>query len=514
DDFDAVGEGEVFLGDGAGGDAADGFAGAAAAAAARGFDPVFHLGDAELGAGLDLDFVFFVAGGGEGALAGTSAGHLGLDVGFCEGEAWWAAIDDAANGEAVGFAIAVVLKKSHPDSTVLFLYVNRPCIVIGRNQNPWLEVNHALVQRTVAPASFFTRLDQGSTSSKEKINIIRRRSGGGTVFHDLGNVNFSVICPPADFHRDKYTEMVVRATRKTNPRARINERHDIVLDPGPLLDTRDHPQLDDTHRTAFLYGEGPLVPRKVSGSAYKLTRQRALHHGTCLLSSPNISSISEYLHSPARPFLKARGVESVRSPISNIADGSNEGMKLTSSTFQHQIINAFIDMYGLKKIDASLFPESSASLTGSDSGRGCAFGTVDGDLLEIPEIAKGLQEIQSPEYLYGQTPQFILSTHPCEEDDRARPPLPNWFPRSGRVYMKIKSGVIISSKISSSERTSDTFSEQTAFDHVLKDKKVTDIDRFWDVLQHACAPGREDDTRQISAWLDLMLGKISDSTSD
>ncbi|KAL8992566.1 MAG: hypothetical protein Q9188_007559, partial [Gyalolechia gomerana] len=398
-----------------------------------------------------------------------------------------------------------LLQKSHPDSTVLFLYMNRPCIVIGRNQNPWLEVNHALVRRNVAPISFSAHLDQGSASFKEKIKIIRRRSGGGTVFHDLGNVNFSVICPPKDFHRDKYAEMVVRAIRKTNPRARVNERHDIVLDPGPLLSKRDHLQPYTTHQTAFAFGEGSLIPRKVSGSAYKLTRQRALHHGTCLLSSPNISSISEYLRSPARPFLKARGVESVRSPIANIIDPSQDAAKITTSTFQHQIINAFVDMYDLEMIKVSVFSEKSPWLTEVDSDGHCAFGVVDNDLLEIPDIAKGVQEIESPGYLYGQTPQFILSTHPCEEDDRVRPPLPDWFPSSARVYLKIKSGVIISTKISLSEHAGDASSEQIAFNQVLKDKKVIDMDHFWDVLGTACAPGREDGTRRVSAWLDLML---------
>ncbi|KAL8931355.1 MAG: hypothetical protein Q9211_007025 [Gyalolechia sp. 1 TL-2023] len=367
-----------------------------------------------------------------------------------------------------------LLQKSHPDSTVLLLYVNRPCIVIGRNQNPWLEVNHALVRRTVAPSSFSAQPDQGSTSFKEKIKIIRRRSGGGTVFHDLGNVNFSVIGPPANFHRDKYAEMVVRAIRETSPRARVNERHDIVLDPGPLLDRRDQPQPDDTHKTAFSFGGGSLVPRKVSGSAYKLTRQRALHHGTCLLSSPNISSISAYLQSPARPYLKAKGVESVRSPIANIIDGSKDATTLTTSTFQRQIINAFAEMYDLKTIKASAFSDKSPSWTEMDSGSRCAFGMVDEDLLEIPDIAKGVQEIEA------------------------------------RVYLKIKSGVIISSKISLSEHPDAASSEQTAFDHALKGNKVANIRTFWEIFGTVSTTGLEDDTRRISAWLDLMLGKESD----
>lgn len=287
-----------------------------------------------------------------------------------------------------------VLQKSHPDSTVLFLYVNKPCIVIGRNQNPWLEVNHELVRRTAAPTSFSANLDQGPTSIKEKIKVIRRRSGGGTVFHDLGNVNFSIICPSAEFHRDQYAEMIVRAIRKTNPRARVNERHDIVLDPGPLLDRKDHPELDDTYKTRYAFGEGSLAPRKISGSAYKLTRQRALHHGTCLLSSPNISSISTYLQSPARPFMKARGVESFRSPIANIVGANENPSTLTTSTFQHHVIDAFTEKHGLESITAPFSTETGAFLMEKDSKSQYSFGMVDDALLEIPEIAKGLQEIE------------------------------------------------------------------------------------------------------------------------
>lgn len=259
--------------------------------------------------------------------------------------------------------------KTRPDSTVLFLYVNDPCIVIGRNQNPWLEVNHALVRAR-------------ARQSKEEIKVIRRRSGGGTVFHDRGNVNFSVICPPEHFHRDKHAEMVVRAIRKSNLRARVNERHDIVLDPGPLLEMEDHPDPDDTHCTPYAFGDGSLEPRKVSGSAYKIAKGRALHHGTCLLASPNLSSISEYLRSPARPFLKARGVESVRSPVANILDQSDPKAGLDLSTLQHQIVEAFAEMYKLDKASLTPWAGSGLSVARLHEKEQCASGAVDERLVE------------------------------------------------------------------------------------------------------------------------------------
>lgn len=199
-----------------------------------------------------------------------------------------------------------LLQKTPPSSTVLFLYTNKPCIVIGRNQNPWLEVNLGLLTRP--------RAELGPVA------LVRRRSGGGTVFHDEGNVNYSVICPTDAFNRDKHAEMVVRALRTLGvDNAKVNERHDIVLEPTPA-----HP-------------EG-MKPFKVSGSAYKLTRLRSLHHGTCLLSSPNIKSIGQYLRSPAEPYIKARGVDSVSSPIANV--------NLANDQFEKAVVSEFSALYG------------------------------------------------------------------------------------------------------------------------------------------------------------------------
>lgn len=225
-----------------------------------------------------------------------------------------------------------LLQKTSPESAVLFLYVNRPSIIIGRNQNPWLEVNLALLKP----------LAQGQPETEPPglgaVDLVRRRSGGGTVFHDEGNVNWTIICPSAKFTRDKHAEMVVRALRSCGvDRARVNERHDIVLDQGQR---GTDPDADDTHRTPYQangkYGPTPL---KVSGSAYKLTRGRALHHGTCLLNSPNLHVIPHHLHSPAKPFITARGVESVSSPVGNILLDNEEFMRAV----QHQFATMYND---------------------------------------------------------------------------------------------------------------------------------------------------------------------------
>lgn len=226
-----------------------------------------------------------------------------------------------------------LLQKSSPESAILFLYVNRPSIIIGRNQNPWLEVNLALLN-----ASQKSDRDPSATALGT-VDLVRRRSGGGTVFHDDGNVNWTVISPSANFTRDKHAEMVVRALRSCGvDRARVNERHDVVLDQGSQQTTRVNP--NDTHATAYQPpdGEAGSRPLKVSGSAYKLTRARALHHGTCLLNSPNLNVIPHYLHSPAKPYITARGVESVSSPVGNIL--------LENERFMVAVRGAFGKMYG------------------------------------------------------------------------------------------------------------------------------------------------------------------------
>lgn len=192
-----------------------------------------------------------------------------------------------------------LLQKTPPDSTILFLYTNRPSIVIGRNQNPWVEVNMALLR-----------------NNPLQVDLVRRRSGGGTVFHDRGNVNYSVICPTNLFNRDKHAEMVVRALHDLGLiTAKVNERHDIVLGSD---------------------GEGS-TPLKVSGSAYKLTRLRSLHHGTCLLNSPNIDRIGSFLKSPAKHFIKARGVDSVSSPITNVG--------IENSKFEQSVVTQFMRLH-------------------------------------------------------------------------------------------------------------------------------------------------------------------------
>ncbi|CAD0089462.1 unnamed protein product, partial [Aureobasidium mustum] len=215
-----------------------------------------------------------------------------------------------------------LLQKSHPDSSILFLYVNRPSVIIGRNQNPWLEVNLGLLNAAQTDAGSPSRIENEPPGLGD-VDLVRRRSGGGTVFHDGGNVNWTVISPAATFTRDKHAEMVTRALRSCDvSRSRVNERHDIVLDQGTSDFSGAWGPDEDTHATPWQ--SSSIRPLKVSGSAYKLTRARALHHGTALLNSPNLHVIPSYLRSPAKQYIKGRSVDSVSSPVGNILLNNDE----------------------------------------------------------------------------------------------------------------------------------------------------------------------------------------------
>ncbi|KAH8677575.1 hypothetical protein BX600DRAFT_430920 [Xylariales sp. PMI_506] len=309
-----------------------------------------------------------------------------------------------------------LLQKSTPESLVLLLYTNRPCVVIGRNQNPWLEVNLALLDRPGLLAGGRGgggEDESGSGYGEDRgVALVRRRSGGGAVFHDSGNVNYSVICPPVMFDRDRHAEMVVRALRGLGATTtRVNARHDIVVD------------LVGGHRPSGGAAGSGAHPEtyKISGSAYKLTRQRSLHHGTCLLSTPNLDRLGRFLRSPAAPWMTARGVESVRSPVTNVGLGNRE--------FEDAVIAEFGAMYG--DVDAEVVTEA--------------------DAWALPEIEKGYAELTSDEWRYLQTPLFTFSTHPTEKDDRERPPLPQSLPPSFEAFIEARQGKITSAQISGAD---------------------------------------------------------------
>ncbi|KAK1754429.1 lipoyltransferase [Echria macrotheca] len=353
-----------------------------------------------------------------------------------------------------------LLQHTPPSSIILFLYTNRPSVVIGRNQNPWVEVNLSRLRQKPLPLTTPHHHPSSAPSPNEQqpTSLVRRRSGGGTVFHDTGNINWTVIVPPPIFTRTLHAEMITRSLIRLGiPTARVNERHDIVITPSS--DQKDY---------------------KVSGSAYKLTRTRSLHHGTCLLSSPNLGQISGLLRSPAEAFIKARGVESVRSPIRNVG--------IDTERFIQGVVEEFKSMYPTDDDEEIVVvDEEIARQEGS--------------------IVKGMAELMSPDWIYGQTPQFTFSTHPTEDDPRPRPPLPEGIPREFSAHFTIRHGEIQTFSITGLRYTDDidAASQDLALSQALVGQRIHHITDWRETLQSASSTPITD-AQAVGGWLNTMFG--------
>lgn len=163
----------------------------------------------------------------------------------------------------------------------LLLWQNDNTIVIGRNQNAEAEINRTFVE-------------------KNGIRVVRRTTGGGAVYHDLGNLNYSFITDAGDAERmtmERFTKPIVQALQGLGLAAEASGRNDILV-------------------------EG----RKVSGTAQRLLHQRILHHGT-LLFDANPAMVAGALNVDPEKF-RSKSAKSVRSRIGNIRDFLGEDMTL------------------------------------------------------------------------------------------------------------------------------------------------------------------------------------------
>ncbi len=152
------------------------------------------------------------------------------------------------------------------------LWQNQPAVIIGRNQNTIEEINQVYIE------------EQG-------IRVVRRMSGGGAVYHDLGNLNFTIVVNEnnnfANF--EKFTRPVIAALRRIGIEAENNGRNDISI-------------------------EG----RKFSGNAQYKYKDRLLHHGTILFDS-NLEHMAAALN-PGEQKISSKGIKSVRSRVTNISE--------------------------------------------------------------------------------------------------------------------------------------------------------------------------------------------------
>jgi lipoate-protein ligase A len=254
--------------------------------------------------------------------------------------------------------------------------------------------------------------------------------------------------------------MVVRALHQVGAtNTSVNERHDIVM-------ARAEEMQNDPKE--------PLT-RKVSGSAFKLTRHRALHHGTCLLDSPNIHDLGRYLRSSARPYIQAKGVESVRSPVGNVSATLADSFFSMQSVVQ-SVIEQFAQLYQVHP-DAVLRAQrahaNEPEVFAGDSWVAGTVGEVQGE--QVPAIGKGIAELRSLEWKYTQTPRFTFSTYPIEEDPRERPPLPSTLPPSTRAFLRLQHGAIVESHISLSPDESTASDQASRVHSALNGQKLHEI---------------------------------------
>ena len=191
-------------------------------------------------------------------------------------------------------AVEQYLLESAKDRCILFLWQNQNTVVIGRNQNPWKECAATLL-------------------SQEGGHLARRLSGGGAVFHDLGNLNFTFLMPQADYDLDRQLTVIQEAVRSLGIAAQRSGRNDILA-------------------------EG----RKFSGNAFYKNGSQAYHHGT-LLVDVDMAKMSRYL-SPSKAKLQSKGVDSVRSRVVNLKELNPE---LTIDGLKAALTKAFCRVYAL-----------------------------------------------------------------------------------------------------------------------------------------------------------------------
>ncbi len=159
----------------------------------------------------------------------------------------------------------------HKEEEFFLLWRNAPCIVVGRNQNTRKEINYEYVV-------------------EHQIPVVRRLTGGGTVFHDLGNLNFTLIQKGVE---DQFGNYGVFAQ--------------------PVMDT-----LAQLGVTATLSGRNDLLigDQKFCGQAQTLWHGRLMHHG-CMLFSANVEALTQALRvNPLK--IQSKGIDSVRSRVTNI----------------------------------------------------------------------------------------------------------------------------------------------------------------------------------------------------
>lgn len=169
-------------------------------------------------------------------------------------------------------ALEEFLLKNYLEGVVVMLWQNDRTIVVGRHQNTLEEINYGYVK-------------------EKKIRVVRRTTGGGAVYHDMGNLNYSIITDRCDKEEGirKYVEPIIQVMGKIDVHAVFSGRNDIMV------------------------GD-----KKVSGTAQRIYGHRILNHG-CLLYESDLEEIGKSLNVRKEKF-QSKAIKSVRSRVGNVRD--------------------------------------------------------------------------------------------------------------------------------------------------------------------------------------------------
>ncbi|XP_034035537.1 lipoyltransferase 1, mitochondrial isoform X1 [Thalassophryne amazonica] len=249
--------------------------------------------------------------------------------------------------------------------SVLLLWKNQPAVVIGRHQNPWIECNLPAMRRS-------------------GILLARRRSGGGTVFHDLGNLNMTFFTSKKGYNRHRNLRVITDALGHLYPGLDVHatDRCDILL---------------NGHY-------------KISGSASRLSRNSSYHHCT-LLYSADCSTLKAVLRS-STPGIHSNATPSISSPVANLIDH-------TPLLQWEELLNALVAQYNTEF-------GFSAPVTSIDPTNEVVF----------PGVTATVAELRGWEWTFGKTPKFsiqtVLDLTDCERSVRS----------SAHLHMEVKNGLI------------------------------------------------------------------------
>lgn len=216
------------------------------------------------------------------------------------------------------------------DDTLLFLWQNSPSVIFGRNQNLFAEVDRQYLK-------------------ENNIIPVRRFSGGGAVFQDLGNLNFTFITKEKNIENDKYLKVIINALNSLNIKCEFSGRNDILTN-----------------------------GKKFSGHAYYTSDDNYLYHGTIMVDV-NLDMLTKVLK-PSFLKLNSKAIDSVRSRVVNLSQINNE---ITTQRIEKALISSFIEIF--EKSEPLKF--------------------VNKDNYYAPLF----KEINKDNWIYGESPEFSIT---------------------------------------------------------------------------------------------------------